>query len=164
LEAALGLNVRIISGMLGGDTQLSMLRGEISGTLNAASSHEEFVARGDGKYILSISGGESQLPSVPQARDLVRDADGLRLLNLVETVGDLGRLTVGPPDIPQNRLAFLRDAFARAANDPELLAQAASLNIPISLTEGYEVQTKMRAVLDQPPELVEELKQVVYGE
>lgn len=164
LEAALGLNVRIISGMLGGDTQLSMLRGEISGTLNAASSHEEFVARGDGKYVLSISGGESQLPGVPQARELVSSASDLSLLNLVETVGDLGRLTVGPPEIPQDRLLFLRNAFARAANDPELLAQATSLNIPILLTEGSEVQTMMRAVLDQPPELVEELKQVVYSE
>lgn len=164
MQSALGLNVRIISGMLGGDTHLSMLRGEISGSLNATSSHEEFVARGDGKYVLSISGGESQLPDVPQARDLVTDADALRLLNLVETVGDLGRLTVGPPDIPPSRLAYLRGAFARAASDPELLAQAESLNIPISPTEGAEVQIKMRAVLDQPPELIEELNQVVYGE
>ena len=164
LQSALGLNVRIISGMLGGDTHLSMLRGEISGTLNAASSHEDFVARGDGKYILSISGGESQLPGVPQARDLVPDADALALLNLVETVGDLGRLTVGPPNIPPNRLAYLRGAFAQAASDPELLAQARALNIPISLTEGADVEMKMRAVLDQPPELVDKLRQVVYGE
>ena len=162
LQSALDLNVRIISGMLGGDTHLSMLRGEIAGSLNAASSHDEFVARGDGRYVLSISGGESPLPNVPQARDLVGDMDALRLLNLVETVGDLGRLTVGPPDIPQGRLAFLRNAFAQAANDPELLAQAQSLYIPISPTMGADVETKMRAVLDQPAELVEELKRVVY--
>ena len=164
LQSALGLNVRIISGMLGGDTHLSMLRGELAGTLNAASSHDEFVARGDGKYILSISGGKSQLPGVPQARDLVTDADALRLLNLVETVGDLGRLTVGPPDIPQTRLDYLRRVFAQAANDPELLAQAESLSIPISPTEGSDVEIKMRAVLDQSPALIEELNQVVYGE
>ncbi len=164
LQSALGLNVRIISGMLGGDTHLSMLRSELAGTLNAASSHDEFVARGDGKYILSISGGESQLPGVPQARDLVTEADALRLLNLVETVGDLGRLTVGPPGIPQGRLDYLRSIFAQAANDPELLAQAESLNIPISPTLGSDVEIKIRAVLDRPTELVEELHQVVYGE
>lgn len=162
LQSALGLNVRIISGMLGGDTHLSMLRGEIAGTLNAASSHDDFVSRGDGKYILSISGGESPVPGVPQARDLVDDANALRLLNLVETVGDLGRLTVGPPNIPRNRLAYLRDAFARAAEDPELLSQAEALNIPISPTEGAEVEAKMRAVLNQPPELIAELFRVVY--
>jgi tripartite-type tricarboxylate transporter receptor subunit TctC len=164
LQSALGLNVRIVSGMLGGDTHLSMLRGEIAGTLNAASSHDDFVSRGDGKYILSISGGESPLPGVPQARELVSDANALRLLNLVETVGDLGRLTVGPPNIPQERLAFLRDAFARAARDAELLAQAQALNVPISPTGGAEVETKIRAVLDQPPELIEELTRVVYGQ
>jgi tripartite-type tricarboxylate transporter receptor subunit TctC len=149
LQSALGLNVRIVSGMLGGDTHLSMLRGEIAGTLNAASSHDDFVSRGDGKYILSISGGESPLPGVPQARELV---------------SDLGRLTVGPPNIPQERLAFLRDAFARAARDAELLAQAQALNVPISPTGGAEVETKIRAVLDQPPELIEELTRVVYGQ
>ena len=164
LEAALGLNVRIISGMLGGDTQLAMMRGEIAGSLNAASSHDDFVARGDGKYILSISGGESHLPGVPQARDLVSDPDALRLLNLVETVGDLGRLTVGPPGIAAGRLEFLRSAFMRAARDPELLAQARSLNIPIAPTAGREVEQKIRAVLDQPPAMVEELERVVYAE
>ena len=46
LQSALGLNVRIVSGMLGGDTHLSMLRGEIAGTLNAMSSHDDFVSRG----------------------------------------------------------------------------------------------------------------------
>nr|TFG55212.1 MAG: hypothetical protein E4H34_00935 [Hyphomicrobiales bacterium] len=164
LQSALGLHVRIVSGMLGGDTELSMLRGEIAGTLNAASSHDDFVTRGDGKYILSVSGGDSPLPGVPQARDLVSTPNASRLLNLVETVGDLGRLTVGPPNIPSNRLAFLRDAFLQAAKDPELLSQARSLNVPISPAEGAVVETKMRAVLDQPPELVEELKRVVYGE
>lgn len=164
LKSALSLNVRIISGMLGGDTELAMLRGEIAGSLNAASSHEEFVSRGDGIYVLSISGGESALPGTPQARDLVSNPEALRLLNLVETVGDLGRLTVGPPDIPQPRLEFLREAFMRAAGDPELVTQAASLNIPIMPTPGIEVDEKMHAVLDQPPGLVEALKRVVYEE
>jgi len=162
LEAALHLNVRIISGMLGGDTELSMLRGEIAGSLNATSSHDEFVSRGDGKYILSISGGESHLPGVPQARDLVEDAEDLRLLRLVETVGDLGRLTVGPPNIPADRLEFLRAAFMAAARDSELLAQATALNIPVAPTSGSDVESKLRTALDQPPELIDELKRVVY--
>jgi tripartite-type tricarboxylate transporter receptor subunit TctC len=164
LKSALGLNVRIISGMLGGDTELSMLRGEISGTLNAASSHDEFVARGDGIYVLSISGGESPIPGVPEAREVVSDQRALRLLNLVETVGELGRLTVGPPNIPAERLEFLRQAFLQAAADPELLSQAAMINIPISPVDGAEVEQKMRAALDQPPELVAELKSVVEEE
>jgi tripartite-type tricarboxylate transporter receptor subunit TctC len=162
LDEVLGLNVRIISGMLGGDTELSMLRGEIVGSLNAASSHDEFVARGDGRYVLSISGDDEHLPDVPRAREFVTEPEDLRLLSLVETVSELGRLTVGPPGIPPARLEYLRNAFMTAASDPELLAQAAMINIPIEASRGDEVEAKMRAVLDQPPVLVEQLKRVVY--
>jgi len=164
VREALGLNVRLIPGILGGDTELSMLRGEIAGALNAASSHDDFVRRGDGKYVLSISGAADHLPDVPQARDLVTDERSLSLLDLVATVAELGRLTAGPPGIPADRLEVLRDAYMAAVADPELLAQAEALNVPIQPTRGDEVAAKIRAVLDQPPDVTANLRRVVTGQ
>ncbi|MEE8438743.1 MAG: tripartite tricarboxylate transporter substrate-binding protein [Micropepsaceae bacterium] len=161
LRAALGLNIRLIPGISGGEFELSMMRGEVAGALNATSSREEFVARGAGKYVLSVTGEEARALGVPQARELVTDPRFMPLLALTETVAVLGRLTAGPPDIPANRLALIRDAYMNVAADPEFLEQAAALNIPIQPSRGDVVAQRIRAALNQPEETVSELKRVI---
>ena len=159
LQEMLGLNVRLITNIVGGDTQLSMLRGEVVGALEAASSNANFVQRGDGKYVLSIAGAHSGLSGVPQARDFVTDPQHLRLLDLVEMIAYVGRPTAGPPGIPPGRLEVLRDAYMQAVSDPELLAQAVILKIPIQPDRGDEVAEKVALILNQPPEVIEVLSQ-----
>ena len=164
LQDMLGLNVRLITNITGGDTQLSMLRGEVIGALEAASSNAEFVARGNGRYVLAIAGEHSGVPGVPQARDFVTDPANLRLLDLVELIADVGRPTAGPPGIPPGRLEFLRDAYMKAATDMELLAQAETLNIPIQPARGDEVATKVSMILDQPPGVIATLRRAAQPE
>ncbi len=160
----LGLNVRLITNITGGDTQLSMLRGEVVGALEAASSNADFVENGNGKYALAIAGEHSGVPGVPQARDFITDPDDLRLLDLVELIAEVGRPTAGPPGIPPGRLAVLRDAYMQAANDVELRAQAETLNIPIQPAHGAEVATKVSMILDQPPGVIETLRHAAQPE
>ena len=161
LRAALGLNIRLIPGISGGEFELSMMRGEVAGVLSATSSRNTFVERGDGKYVLSVIGNEARALGVPQARSLVREPRYLRLLELTETVAELGRLTAGPPDIPTDRLELLRDTYLRVAADPEFLEQAAALEIPIQPARGDVVEQRIRAALDQPPEVVASLREVI---
>jgi tripartite-type tricarboxylate transporter receptor subunit TctC len=164
LQEMLGLNVRLITNITGGDTQLSMLRGEVIGALEAASSNADFVANGNGRYVLAIAGEHSGVPGVPQARDFVTDPEYLRLLDLVELIADVGRPTAGPPGIPPGRIEILRDAYMKAATDPELLAQAETLNIPIQPARGDEVATKVSMILDQSTEVIAALRRAAQPE
>jgi tripartite-type tricarboxylate transporter receptor subunit TctC len=163
MSEVMNLSIQIITGFDGGETQLSMLRGELDGVLGAASSNLEFVERGDGQFLLSIAGVRSALAGVPQVREFVTDPEHLRLLNLVETLAELGRLTAGPPEIPPARLRALREAFNAALEDPGLLADAERLFIPITYGSGEEVAEKVRTLLDQPPEIVEVLRGAAQG-
>jgi tripartite-type tricarboxylate transporter receptor subunit TctC len=163
MSEVMDLDIQIITGFDGGETQLSMLRGELDGVLGAASSNLEFVERGDGQFLLSIAGARSAIPGVPQVRKYVTDPEHLRLLNLVETLAELGRLTAGPPGIPPARLRALRDAFNAALEDPGLLANAETLSIPITYGNGEEVEEKVRTLLDQPPEVVDSLRVAAQG-
>jgi tripartite-type tricarboxylate transporter receptor subunit TctC len=158
LADVLGLNIQIVTGFFGGDTELSMLRGEVAGVLGAASSHDEFVRRGEGKFVVSVAGARSSIPGVPQARQFVTDPADLQLLSLVETLAELGRLTAGPPDIPPARLAALRDAFQKAVDDPELRAEAQKILIPIDNGRGEEIVAKVNQALRQPPQIIENLR------
>jgi tripartite-type tricarboxylate transporter receptor subunit TctC len=164
LQKMLRLNVRLITNIVGGETQLSMLRGEVSGVLEAASSEAEFVKQGNAKYVLSIAGAQSALPGVPTARDFVTNEEHLRLITLVENIAQLGRPTAGPPGIPAGRLDVLRDAFMKAVNDPELRAQAARMNIPIQPARGDEAAKLLPAILGQPPNVIALLNEAAKGQ
>ena len=164
LQKMLRLNVRLITNIVGGETQLSMLRGEVSGVLEAASSQAEFVKQGNAKYVLSITGAQSALPGVPTARDFVTNEEHLRLITLVENIAQLGRPTAGPPGIPPGRLEVLPDAFMKAVNDPERKAQAARMNIPIQPARGDETAKLLPAILAQPPNVVALLSEAAKGQ
>jgi tripartite-type tricarboxylate transporter receptor subunit TctC len=164
LQKMLGLNVRLITNIVGGETQLSMLRGEVAGVLEAASSQAEFVKQGNAKYVLSITGAQSVLPGVPTARTFVTNEEYLRLITLVENIAQLGRPTAGPPGIPAGRLEVLRDAFMKAVSDPELLAQARRLNIPLLPARGDEAARLLPAILAQPPNVIALLSDAAKGQ
>ena len=164
LQEMLGLNVRLITNITGGDTQLSMLRGEVVGALEAASSNADFVANGNGRYALAIAGEHSGVSGVPQARNFVTDPDNLRLLDLVELIAEVGRPTAGPPGIPPGRLEVLRDAYMKAAKDPDLLAQAETLKIPIQPARGDEVAAKVSMILNQPQAVIDTLRRAAQPE
>ncbi len=164
LQKMLRLNVRLITNIVGGETQLSMLRGEVAGVLEAASSQAEFVKQGNAKYVLSITGAQSALPGIPTARDFVTNEEHLRLITLVESIAQLGRPTAGPPGIPAGRLEVLRDAFMKAVSDPELLAQARRLNIPLLPARGDEAARLLPAILAQPPNVIALLSDAAKGQ
>jgi tripartite-type tricarboxylate transporter receptor subunit TctC len=161
LAYALGLDVMLVPNMENGETQMSMVRGEISAVLASESSYDTFIEQGNGKFVLSFAGSDSMFPGAPQARDFIVNEDAVPLFALIETISGLGRLTAGPPGMAPERLAALRQAFNAALADPALRTEAARLVLPINPGPGEEVELKMKQLLDQSPETVALLKQVV---
>jgi len=68
-----------------------------------------------------------------------------------------------PPGTPRERLQTLRQAFDSTMKDPAFLADAARLRRPITPTTGAELQEKVEATLNQPPEVVAKLKKITGG-
>ncbi len=155
LSNVLGLPIKIQSGYNGSDDQLAMRRGEIIGTIASRSSWQQYVDNGYGRFIAQIGGAQKDLP---QLSTLVTDPTAKAFIALVESQGDLSRLTAGPPGIPEDRLAALRDAYRKAMADPELLAKTNKAEKPIEALVGEDVAKKIKAALEQPPKTVEMLK------
>ncbi len=80
------------------------------------------------------------------------DAGG-KVLALVESQGDIARLTAGPPGIPEDRLDALRKAYAAATADPEFLAKAEKLGLPVDPATGDKLAAAIAKALNQPPEM-----------
>jgi tripartite-type tricarboxylate transporter receptor subunit TctC len=155
LSHVLKLPVKILTGYNGNDDQLAMRRGEVSGSMGSRSSFEQFIKNGYGRYIVQIGGSEKD---VPQLRDLVKEADGRDIVALVQSQGDIARLTAGPPGIPAPQLQALRDAYRKALEDPELQAKASKLERPVEPAYGDDVLKSVQAALNQKPETIALLK------
>jgi len=161
LKRLLGVDIRLVGGLGGNSAQMSMLRGEIVGVFGSYSALRQFVQSGSGVILMHVGGEHIFGDSVPAADTLVHDAAGAALLSLIETTSGLGRLTAAPPGTHPGRLAALRSAYAAALADPDLLAEAARLQIPIDPVFGDDVAARITAALDQPPENLAALASVL---
>lgn len=80
------------------------------------------------------------LPNVPLVLDLARNDDEREVLKLLFARQVMGRPVAGPPDIPADRFAALRQAFADTMKDPEFIATAGKMNLEYEFVSGEEVE------------------------
>jgi len=151
LANALKLPIKVIAGYSGTDDMMAMRRAEIFGTIGSRSSFEEFVKNGYGRFIAQIGGKNKD---VPQLSSLVTSPEGKALVALIQSQGEISRLTAGPPNIPKERLEALRSAYQRAMEDKELQARFAKLGLPLDPAYGDDVLKQVKAALDQSPETI----------
>ena len=120
------------------------------------------VASGDGRLLLRVGGDErAELRGVPDARDLVADAEARALLAPILAYGDVTRLTAAPPGVPPDRIEALRAAYEGALRDPELLAQAQALGRSIVPADADTVAQMVDATLAAPPETIASIRQLL---
>jgi len=153
IAAALDLKIDVVAGFNGNEGEMAMLRGEIGGQVGSLSSLKSFVDNGYGTFALAIGGDASG--GIPQADTLAKTEKGKSIVDLVGAMALLGRLTAAPPGVPEDRLAELRTGYKNALSDPDLLAEAKKLDIPIEPAFGEDVARMVNNALNQSPETVE---------
>ncbi len=148
---ALSLPVKLIAGLSGNEAELAMRRGEITGAIGARSSYEPFVKNGYGRFIAQIGGKDKD---VPQLSSLVTDPKGKTLITLIESQGEIARLTAAPPGMSKERLEALRTAYKRTMEDKEFQARMEKMSLPLDPAYGDDVLKMVKAALNQSPEIV----------
>ena len=149
LTNTLKLPVKNLTGYNGTDDQLAMRRGEIIGSIASRSSYSTFIENGYGRFIAQIGGNDKD---VPQLSSLVKDQKALDLIALVQSQGDIARLTAGPPGIPAERMKVMIDAYKKAMEDKELQARAEKLERPVEPAYGEDVAKAIAKALNQSDE------------
>jgi tripartite-type tricarboxylate transporter receptor subunit TctC len=174
LEETIGTKFNIVTGYPGGpDMDLAVERGEVqcrAFTLSAYFSRREpyhLSWREKGFVRVLIQTGLKRDPRLPNVPTLYEIMDELkssessqRLAKLVLASGDLGRPIIAPPAVSTDRIRILRQAFMKAINDPQLLAQAEKQNVEIEPTSGEELEALAKEVMAQPAEVVERMKKL----
>jgi tripartite-type tricarboxylate transporter receptor subunit TctC len=66
-----------------------------------------------------------------------------------------------PPDVPSERVAIMRAAFAAAVRDPELVAEAARIKMDMTYRSPDHLERLVAALYETPPALIETVKKLV---
>ena len=77
-----------------------------------------------------------ELPDVPAALDIVKDAAQEARADLILLRQETGRPVAAPPGVPEDRLAALRRAFDATMKDPAFIAEAEKLQLEIEPMTG----------------------------
>jgi tripartite-type tricarboxylate transporter receptor subunit TctC len=151
LADALDLPLKIIAGYSGTEDMMAMRRNEIAGIIGSRSSFEDFVKNGYARFVAQIGGKQGD---VPQLASLVDDPEGKAMVALIQSQGEIGRLTAAAPAIPADRLQALRNAYRQALEDKQLQALAAKTGRPLDPAVGVEVEKMVKQALSQSPKTV----------
>jgi tripartite-type tricarboxylate transporter receptor subunit TctC len=163
----LGTKFKPVSGYQGSiDIDLAIERGEVEGRANTwdgwAAAKPAWLKDKLITNIVQI--GLSKLPEigdVPLMNDLVKPEDR-KLVEFLSAGIAIGRTVFMPPDVPADRVAAMRTAFAAAVTDPDYVKQAKSLNLSTDdWMGGEDLQKLVGTALNGPPELLERAKAVL---
>jgi tripartite-type tricarboxylate transporter receptor subunit TctC len=72
-------------------------------------------------------------------------------------------LAAAPPGTPAERVKILREAYTRALKDPDLIEEAKRRNWSMEHNTGEELQELAKQVIDQPPQLIGRVKELLGG-
>ncbi len=165
LNKLLGTKFKVIQGYKGSSGIFHAIEsGEVHGAL--ASNVSWLNIKPDWlpkKFIVPIlQFGDKPAPgfeNVPLPKDVTSDKRIIQLLFAADS--DLGRSLAGVPNMPMDRLQYLRDSFKKGLFLPEVQALAKRLNLPIDYTSGEELDKMTLEILATPPEIVSEVKKLL---
>jgi tripartite-type tricarboxylate transporter receptor subunit TctC len=161
LNVLFGTKLKPIAGYPGTqELMLAIERGELDGIVGyswsvARSGNKEQIDNGTLKIILQVAlAGHPELKGVPLVSDFVKDPADRQVLDLIFSRNAMGRPLVAPPGLDPAMAAALRAGFAKAMHDPELIADAAKMDLELNFVSGDDVQTMVERLYRLPPEVL----------
>ena len=170
INEAFNLSLDIVHGFdSSSNVKQSMLRGNIAGTWGSWGSAVDAVD--DGRHKVLLQSGRKrlpELPDVPTAFELAETAKNparaREILSAWELLHDVGRPLAAPPGTPPERLEFLREAFAKAMQDPELLEITSRTRRPLDYASAVEMKRVIVDAVNLPDEIEPIFVRAVTGE
>jgi tripartite-type tricarboxylate transporter receptor subunit TctC len=156
LKEFAGMNFRIITYPAGPDSLLAIERKEVEGRAGSYTSQKVPIERGLLRALIRGRVKESGIENLPVDEDLAKTPRGKTLMAMRSAPDRIGRPYVAPPKTPPEVMAILRDAFAKATKDPELLGEAAKLKMSVEYVGPDDCLKTMDYILNQPDDVVKE--------
>lgn len=149
-----GMDQNVVHGFnSSGDIRAAMLRGDVHAMWGSLGSAMKGIKSGDHSVVLhsekNPTGVLEGIPSVYDVAAASDDPDGqLKILEAWDGLSAVGRPVAAPPGVPEDRLVFLRAAFASAMEDPEFVAKAEESGRDLAFADGELTGSIAKAATD----------------
>jgi tripartite-type tricarboxylate transporter receptor subunit TctC len=168
-NSLLGTKLMIVVGYPGQtEYLLAMSRGETDGLFmsgwsgpNRATVLREFQA-GQARFFAQMTTKPNpDFGNTPTIMDLVKDPKDQEIVKILLSRLDLGRPFLAPPGVAADRIAALREAFKKTAQDREMISEAVQSGNSVDPIFGDEAQAMILGLLATPPETVARMQAIV---
>jgi tripartite-type tricarboxylate transporter receptor subunit TctC len=166
LNALVGTKFKIIRGYeSAAQNILAMQRGEVQGIGSTGIadifSRPDLLEKKLVNFLYVIDTIRApKIADTPTVVELGKTDDDRKILTLLGNPSSIGQTVMAPPDVPEDRTAALRQAFAEMLKDPQFIADAKAREIDPSLLGGADLQNLVAENFSASPALVEKLKAV----
>ncbi|SDG27661.1 Bug family tripartite tricarboxylate transporter substrate binding protein [Pelagibacterium luteolum] len=169
MNELLGTRFEIITGYPGGnDINFAMESGEVSGrgSVNWASVKPlGWYEEGLINVLVQIGlQSEADLTDVPLLYELTENEEDEQLLRLLSAPTAIGRPIFTTPNVPEERLQALRDAFDEMVADPAFIEAAANEGLGVIPVSGEQLQATVDEILATSPEVAARLGEFIVAE
>lgn len=168
VNGLLGTKIKIVKGYKGSRKMLlTMEQGEVSGInltwLSFKTNREAWFTDGFALPLIQMGPApEADLPNVPMLSDLVA-AEDRPIIGFMSTLVAIGRSLATPPGVSQEKIDFLRGAFAKAVAQPSFAASMKKSKLRVTPSTGEEIQKVVNDSLKIKPAVVAKARELLFG-
>lgn len=164
LNRLLGTKFKIIPGYGGvANMNIAVESGEVNaasgGFTNLIAGKPEWLKDKLVKVLVQFRDTRNPaLADVPTITELLKSDEDRQMIALFAQRFKMARPIALPPGVPADRVAAMRAAFDATMKDPEFLAEAATLHLEISPTDGATMQAAVQDMDKVPQATIDRLR------
>ena len=156
LKEFAGAKLRLVKGYAANsDVLLAVERKEVDAWAALATTIKLGMDRGVVRPLVRTRAPVPGLNDLPIDEDLTTDPIGKSLMAIRGIPLLIGRPFAVRPGTPPDRIAILREAFAKTIADPQFLAEAKSAKIDMEYVSPQAVLAGFNEMVNQPPNVLE---------
>jgi tripartite-type tricarboxylate transporter receptor subunit TctC len=165
LKEFAGAKLKLVSGYpANSDVLLALERKEVDSWSALASTIRTAMDRGAVRALVRGRVSTPGFENLPVDEDLATSPLGKSIMSIKAIPLAIGRAFAATPGTPADRLAILREAFAKALKDPELQAEGKKAKIDLQHISHEQVLKDFTALLNQTPETLKEMGKYIKAE
>ena len=166
----LGTKFKQVFGYPGGrEIIMAIQKGEIDGMCgmnwsSLKSSYADSINKGE----IEIAAQENVkgIPDldkmgIPLTGSYAHDEEQSRILEIIYSQEVYARPYFVAAEVPADRVRMLRRAFMETWRDPDLLKDAATMNLDVGATSGEEVQLLLQKIYSSPPSILQSAREAI---
>ncbi|MFN3889201.1 MAG: Bug family tripartite tricarboxylate transporter substrate binding protein [Beijerinckiaceae bacterium] len=169
VRALTGAKLKLVTGYPGGnDMALAAERGELDGRCgwswgSVKATRPAWVSGPDAlRVLLQMSVERSpEMPNVPTIYEKAKTDADRQVVKLIVSRQTIARPFAAPPNVPADRVAALRAAFAATMKDKEFLAEADKQKLEVDPVSGADVQKLIEDIYKSSPDVIARAKEVM---